>query len=105
MVTRTSAEFTRLSRHSLHHGVVSIAHKEMHFPNHFVSTTGVVDWPVCAEVLLEEVVLNHLSECRVIGYPLVQFEVQVDDFLDDLFYLVVKGNPHVLQRVDLGSDL
>ena len=54
-----------------------------------------------SEVLVEEVVLDHLAEIRVIRDPLVKVEVQVDDLLNDLLDLVVKGDAHVLQRVDL----
>ena len=46
-----------------------------------------------AEILVEEMVLDHLPEGRIIGDALVQVEVDVDDLLDDLFDLAVKGNP------------
>ena len=50
-------------------------------------------------------VLQYLPECRVVSYAFVQVEIQVDYFLDDLFHFVVKGNPHVLQCVDLRGGL
>ena len=39
------------------------------------------------EVLVKQVVLHYLPKGRVIGYALVEVEIQVDDFLDDLLYL------------------
>ena len=50
-----------------------------------------------AEVLVEEVVLDHLAEGWVVGDPLVEVEVQIDDLLDDLLDLVVEGDAHVLR--------
>ena len=49
-----------------------------------------------SEVLVEEVGFDDLTERRVIRNPLVQVEVQVNDFLDDLLDLVIERNPHVL---------
>ena len=56
-----------------------------------------------AEVLVEEVVLDYFAEGRVVCDPLVEVEVLVDDLLDNLLDLVVEGDAHILQRVDLGG--
>ena len=40
-----------------------------------------------AEVLVKQVVLHYLPKGRVIGYALVEVEIQVDDFPDDLLHL------------------
>ena len=51
------------------------------------------------KVLVEEEVLDYVAERPVVGDPLVEVEVRIDDLLDDLLDLVVEGQPDVLAGV------
>src|SRR5712692_8681860 len=55
---------------------------------------------VAAEVLVKEEVLHSLAEGPVVGDPLVELEIGVDDLLDDVLDLLIEGEAYVLPRVD-----
>src|SRR5262249_49841003 len=61
--------------------------------------------PVGTQVLVEEEVLDRLTEGAIVGDALVELEVRVDNFLDYLLDLLVEGKAHVLARVDPGSGI
>src|ERR1019366_8562551 len=52
-----------------------------------------------AEVLVEQEILDDLPKRAVVGDPLVEGEVGVDDLLDHVLDLLVEGEAHVLTRV------
>ena len=48
-------------------------------------------------------IFDYLSEVGVIGDSLVEIEILVNDFLDDLLDLVVESNADIFQRVGINS--
>ena len=61
--------------------------------------------PVAPDVVVEEEVLQRLAEGRVVGDPLVELEVGLDDLLDLVLHLRIEGEPDVLPRVDAGAGV
>ena len=57
------------------------------------------------EVKVKQVVIDQIPEGLIIHYTFVKVEVEIHDLLNYLLHLVVKGNSHVAQGVDFGSDL
>lgn len=50
-------------------------------------------------------VFDYFSEGGVVGYALVEIEVLIDDFLDDLRDFEVEGKADVFRGVDRGGNL
>ena len=61
--------------------------------------------PVPPDVVVKEEVLERPAKVGVVGDPLVQFEVGLDDLLDLVLNLGVEGQPHILARVHPGAGV
>ena len=57
------------------------------------------------EVLVKQAVLHYLPKGRVIGYALIEVEIQVDDFLDDLLHLAGQNQEPSSERHNSNGKL
>ena len=57
------------------------------------------------QVMIEQEILERFPEGPVVGDSLVEHEVRVDDFLDDVFDFVVERKTDILAGVDPGAGI
>src|SRR5271167_1392267 len=65
----------------------------------FAALDQLLGVPVAAQVMVEQEVLQSLSEGSIVRDPLVELEIGIDDLLDHVLDLLVEGQPHILPRV------